>query len=670
MKMLSWLRANWWHPSWRVPIFSGLLIVIALALEKLGGGAWNVQLLHEWLVAPGHAHSVSSGFTLADAFMLAATIVAGWGIVRQAISAMRVLFFGIDLLVSVAAIGAIIIGNFWEAAAVTFLFALGHSLEFATMNKTRSALAQLIAIAPDQATVLTEVGPKEVPAHLVEVGQTVLVTTGDNVPVDGTVTSGRGAIDQSTITGESMPAQKESGDQVFAGTICAEGLLEIEATGVGAQTTLARIIRRVEEAQDAKAPTQALIDRIARWYTPGVIIIALITGFITRDVVLALTLLVIGCPGALVISIPVAVVAGIGRAAREGILIKGGEYLETSAKINAIAFDKTGTLTENRPAVTGVAVLAAGVTREDLLSVAALAEVGSNHPLARPILEAAKETGFQPTGAPAEVEMVPGKGIVVQVDSAQIDSSLIGAGHDGTQQISAGQLVEVLVGNAGLLEQYQVDREALKVAGRRAEEFASAGQTPALVAVGGRLLGVLAITDQMRAGAPEMAKELRQEGVKRLVMLTGDAPQVAQGVGDAVGLDSIHASLLPEDKLEAVQQLQAEGFTVAMVGDGVNDAPALATADIGVAMGAAGSGVATETADIALMADDLQKLPEAIRLAKRTRAVMVQNIWVAFVTVGVLLAGVFGGAVTMALGMAVHEGSVMVVILNAMRLSR
>ncbi|MDN6619495.1 MAG: HAD-IC family P-type ATPase, partial [Corynebacterium variabile] len=301
-----------------------------------------------------HATHANAVFTLGDAFMIAAAVVAGYGIVVKAVRTLIARVIGIDLLVSVATIGSVIIGNFWEAAAVTFLFAIGHALEAATLNKTRSALAELVAIAPDSATIVRDGQQQEVPAAQVRVGEMVLVKNGAKVPVDGQVVSGTGVIDEASITGESIPVEKSKDGQVFAGTVSRGGFLQVLAMGIGADTTLARIIHRVEEAQDAKAKTQAFIDRFSGWYTPAMMVLALAAGLISGDVVLALTLLVIGCPGALVISIPVAIVAGIGRAARNGILIKGGEFLETSAKISAVVMDKTGTLTEGKPVLTDV----------------------------------------------------------------------------------------------------------------------------------------------------------------------------------------------------------------------------------------------------------------------------------------------------------------------------
>ncbi|KAA9393991.1 cadmium-translocating P-type ATPase [Kocuria coralli] len=637
---------KWVYGNWSVPVVSGVLIIISFAVQRLAGGAANLTISPQWWLDAGtHATHASAVFTLADVFMVAAAVVAGSGIVIKAVRALIARVIGIDLLVSVAALGAVIIGNFWEAAAVTFLFAIGHALEAATLNKTRSALAELVAVAPDSAVVVRDGEQQEIPAGQVRMGEIVLVKNGAKVPVDGQVVSGTGAIEEASITGESMPVEKSKGDQVFAGTVSRGGFLQVLATGIGADTTLARIIHRVEEAQDAKARTQAFMDRFSQWYTPAVMVLALVAGLIAGDVVLALTLLVIGCPGALVISIPVAIVAGIGRAARNGILIKGGEFLETSAKISAVAVDKTGTLTEGQPRLTDVVVLDPTRDRAEVLRWAAAAEAGSEHPLARPILETAREDGVAPEGIPGTVTPVPGKGIVSDV---------------------AGQ--RVLIGNPPLLDQYGVPDDGS--AAQAAEALASDGKTPMIVAVDDTVIGVVAVADQIRRDAPEMVARLHQAGVEKVVMLTGDTRLVAEAVGKATGIDEIHASLLPEDKLDVVAQIQRQGHTIAMVGDGVNDAPALATANIGVAMGAAGSAVAVETADIALMGDNLLKLPEAIGLAKRTVSVMRQNIAIALITVVLLLAGVFAGGVTMSVGMLVHEASVLVVIINAMRLLR
>ena len=625
------------RPSVR-EFFEGLGAVFAhrWAIPALSGVLIAASFLIRWTIEPG---------LLADLLLIAAALVAGSPIIRSAWRALLVKVIGIDLLVSVAAIGAVVIGEYWEAAAVTFLFAVGHALEAATLDRTRSALAELVAVAPDTAVVLRDGHQVEVPAGAVVIGETVLVKNGAKVPVDGEVVGGHGALDEASITGESLPVEKSVGAKVFAGTIATAGFLQVRATGVGADTTLARIIHRVEEAQDAKAPTQRFMDKFSAWYTPGIIVLAAVVGLLSSNVELALTLLVIGCPGALVISIPVSVVAGIGRAARDGLLVKGGEYLETSARIDAVALDKTGTLTRGRPRVARIVTLAPDVTEAEVLSWAARAEAGSEHPLAKPVLEAAAAQGVLAQGLPEHTEPIPGQGI---------------------RAVVAGN--EVLVGNGKLME--RLPQEATEAGQREAQRLANAGETPMLVAVNGLVIGAIAVADELRADAADMVEQLHAAGVKRVLMLTGDAPAVADAVAARTGIDEVRAGLLPEDKLRIVRELQAAGHTVAMVGDGVNDAPALATADIGVAMGAAGSAVALETADIALMSDDLMKLPHAISLAKRTIRNMRQNITVALLTVGVLLAGVLFGGVTMSLGMLVHEASVLLVIVNAMRLLR
>ena len=603
---------------WLVPAAAGALIVAAFGAGALGGE------------------------TLRRILMVAAALVAGAPIFRNAVRALMARVIGIDLLVATAAGGALIIGEYWEAAAVTFLFAIGHALEAATLNRTRSALAALVEVAPDVAVVVRDNEQVEVPAGAVVIGETVLVKNGAKVPVDGVVVAGSGALDEASITGESLPVDKVVGSKVFAGTVSKGGFLQVRAEGVGADTTLARIIHRVEEAQDAKAATQKFMDRFSAWYTPGIMVLALVAGLISGDVTLGLTLLVIGCPGALVISIPVAVVAGIGRAAQSGVLVKGGEFLETAARVNAVALDKTGTLTRGKPRLTDVLVLGEGHTRTSVLRWAALAEAGSEHPLAAPVLAAATQEGAYGGELPTHAESVPGKGV----------KAVIGSNA-------------VLVGNQSLMEAEGLHDPAAAAAAAR---LAAAGRTPMLVAVDNTVIGVVAVADELRPEAKELVSQLRRAGVRHVAMLTGDAQPVANAVAASTGITDVRAGLLPEEKLEAIAELRGRGYVVAMVGDGVNDAPALAIADVGVAMGAAGSAVAVETADIALMADDLRKLPYAIGLAKRTVRIMRQNIVVALLTVGLLLAGVLWGGVTMAIGMLVHEGSVLLVIANAMRL--
>jgi len=610
--------------------------------------------------------------------LVAAALVAGVDIARRAFDGLRRRQIGIDLLVTIAAVGALVIGEAWEAAAVTFLFVFGAWLEARTLGRTRQALSSLLELAPLTALVMRDGEPVEVDPSEVRVGETVLVRPGARIPVDGIVREGRAAVDESAITGEPMPAEKGGGNAVYAGTVSRDGMLLIEATGVGADTTLARIVHRVEEAQEARAPVQRTIERFASWYTPSIVVLAVLGGALTGRVELALTLLVIGCPGAMVIATPVAIVAGIGRAAGRGILVKGGEYLETIGRVGTVAFDKTGTLTRGKPVLTDVVALrpalvavgdavgaaavgvaAVGVAAGDeggefvspgpaedaVLRWAAIAEVGSAHPLARPIVEAARAVLDEASPHPEHGEAVPGQGIRARWQGHAID-----------------------VGTPALLDGLGIALDA--DTRTRLASLQEAGKTAMLVAVDGEAIGLLGVTDVPRANAAEVTAELRRIGVRRLAMLSGDNPRTAATVAQAVGIDEVHAGILPEGKLEWIRARQAEGEVVAMVGDGINDAPALAAADVGIAMGAAGSDIALETADVALMADQLERIPEALRISRATVRVIRQNLVIALLTVAALLAGVFAGHVDMAGGMLVHQGSVLVVILNAMRLMR
>ncbi|NLF64340.1 MAG: cation-translocating P-type ATPase [Chloroflexi bacterium] len=648
--MVATLAATWRHPARRrrlLMILSGLLILAALgARHLLQQDGWH------------------------DPFMAAAALLAGGDIAVRAWHSLRNRHVSIELLVTIAAGGALLIGEVWEAAAVTFLFLLGAYLEARTLDRTRQVLQGLLELAPATATVVRDGQQVEVAPYEVLPDEIVLVKPGSKVPVDGIVVGGRSAVDESAITGEPLPVEKSTGDELFAGTVNQAGLLRLRATGIGADTTLARIIRRVEEAQEEKAPVQRFIERFARWYTPFIIGLSGVAFLLTRDVELALTLLVIGCPGALVISTPVSVVAGIGRAAQRGILIKGGDYLENAGKISALALDKTGTLTAGRPRVTDVVALApvpvaemaavpAGgsgralepsngdsrwsAQEQDVLRWAAIAEAGSEHPLAASIVEAA---GDLPGLSDADhFETFTGQGVI--------------AGYGGQT---------IAVGTPALLERLEI--RATQRAETERQRLQDEGKTAVLVSVGREVIGVLGIADTVRPDAAEMVRRLRASGVKEIAMLTGDNRRTAEAIAHQTGITNVHAGLLPEEKLEAIRRLQSKGHVVAMVGDGINDAPALAAADIGIAMGAAGTDIALETADVALMSDDLLKLPEAISLSHATLRNIHQNVAIALATVGLLLAGVLLGEVHMAGGMLVHEASVLVVILNGMRLLR
>ena len=573
--------------------------------------------------------------------MLVAAIIAGAPIARNAWQTLRFRILGIPALVTVAALGAIAIGEYWEAAVVTFLFAFGSYLEARTLDKTRGALRELLELAPEIARVRRGDEEVEIPAAEVEVGDLVIVRPGEKIPVDGVVLTGLATVNQAAITGESIPVEKGEGDQVFGGTINEAGYLEITTDRAGEDTTFARIIHLVEAAQAEKGRSQELLDRFARYYTPGIMIVALLTFLITRNAVLALTLLVIACPGALVIATPVSVVAGIGNAAKQGILIKGGDHLEKIGRIETIVLDKTGTLTMGQPKLMGIWARAGD--EKELLRLAGTVERFSEHPLAKPIVEAAEVEGPLPEASAFQVW--PGRGV-----SAEVEGRLIA------------------VGSIKLMEQLAVDFDEVAISRLREQE--KLGRTAVLVSEGLEVIGALFLADTPRPDAYTLVRDLKKHGIKEVIMLTGDNALTAKAIAEELGLDGYYAEKLPEEKVEVIKELRQKGRIVAMVGDGINDAPALATADVGIAMGAAGTDVALETADLILMADRLDMLPYAIGLSRGTLSNIRQNVVFAVIVVFALLAGVFGQAVVLASGMLVHQASVLLVILNAMRLLR
>lgn len=574
--------------------------------------------------------------------MLAATLIAGLPIFRKAFQAIRYKIVGIDALVTIAVTGAVIIGEYWEAAAVTFLFILGDYLESRTIEKTRSSIRSLMDLAPDQARVRRKEGEVVLSPDEVVRGDLVIVKPGEKIAVDGSVIEGSAYVNQAAITGESIPINRLNGDEVFSGTIIESGYLVIRAEKVGEDTTFARILHMVEEAQDKKAKAQKSLEKFSRWYTPSIILLSAVLYVFTRDIRLALTLLVISCPGALVISTPVSIVAGIGNGAKHGVLIKGGEIIEKLGTVKAVAFDKTGTLTEGKPGVTHIKSF--GMSEDEVLRIAAIGESYSEHPLGQAIIrEAEKRLNIKLT-SPEQAEIIIGRGLRFTLD---------------------GQ--DYLIGNRKLFEQTAIDldnhEDYLKL-----EE--TKGQTAVILGTETDILGIISIADTIRNDAKELVRELKRLGVKHIAMLTGDNQRAAKAVADQLGLDAYYAELLPQDKVEVLNSLGDKYGSVAMVGDGVNDAPALATADLGVAIGGAGTDVAMETADVVLMSADIHRLSYAVGLSRATVNNIRQNIIFALAVVAVLLAGVIFRTVNMSLGMLVHEGSVLLVILNAMRLLR
>lgn len=598
---------------------TGLLLLIALSLHLAGFAQYK------------------------DYVLITATIVAGYFIAIKAFKALRMKAFSIELLVTIAVVGALIIGEYVESAVVTFLFIFGAYLESRTLEKTRSSLRNLIDQTPTEATVIRAQGHVRLPIGEVAKGDRVLIRSGEKVAVDGTITSGQALITEAAITGESVPASKAAGDRVFSGTLIDNGYIEVIADRVGDDTTFAKIIEMVEEAQESKTTTQKFLDRFAQIYTPTIVALSVLVYAVTRNVELALTFLVIACPGALVISAPVSMVAGIGNGARNGVLVKGGEIMEKLSNIDLVIFDKTGTLTKGRPEVTEIKTW--GMEENALLHLVAEAERLSEHHLGQTIVAEAKKRKLALSEEPQDVEIIKGGGMVATV-----------AGH------------RLAIGNRKLMVNYGV------LVDDKVEAYATSreqsGNTAVLIAIDQQLKGVISISDEIKPEAKAAIRQLRSAGVKQTIMLTGDNRHTAQLVGDELGLDAVHAELLPQDKVNWVNSLKNQGYRVAMVGDGINDAPALATADVGLAMGIGGADISMETADIVLMSDRLDQFSHAYSLAKATVRNMQQNTILAVGTVILLLAGVLLGKIFLASGMLVHELSVLLVTLNAVRLIR
>lgn len=571
--------------------------------------------------------------------LVLASILGAAPIAIQAYQALRVKVVSIDVLVTIAVLGAFLIRNFEESAIVTFLFLFGAYLELRTLNKTRSAIKELTEMAPESAIKLMENGEfEEVEVDEVDVGDILLVKTGAKVPVDGRVISGEGHINEASITGESLPVTKTRDSGVYAGTILENGTIQIVADRVGEDTTFGKIIELVEEAQDSKSEAERFIDRFSKYYTPGVLVIAFIVWLFSRNIELAITILVLGCPGALVIGVPVSNVAGIGNGAKHGILLKGSEVIGDFSRLDTMVFDKTGTLTIGNPKVGEVEIYTDN--EEEVLAYLASVERESDHPLGKAVIEHIGDTKYYDV---EKTEVVKGGGIIAEVD-----------GH------------RLVVGNMALMEE-----EDVKIGEKSYEDIKSLeekGNSLVLTAVDGELKVLMGIKDQIRPGVKEDLQRLKRLGVKNLVVLSGDNQGTVDLVAKELGLTEAHGHMLPEDKSQYIKDLQAKGQIVAFVGDGVNDSPSLALAEIGIAMGS-GTDVAIETSDVVLMNSDFSRLPHALGLTKATARNMRQNIVIAVGVVIILLLSVlFSDWMNMSIGMLVHEGSILAVILNGMRL--
>lgn len=577
---------------------------------------------------------------LATIALISASILGTLPIALLAYQSLRIRVISIDVLVTIAVIGAFMIKNYEESAIVTFLFLFGAYLEKRTLNKTRSAIKKLVAMAPETAVKQMPNGAfMEVAINEVAIGDILLVKTGAKIPVDGSIIDGEGSINEASITGESLPVYKTRKAKVFAGTILDNGTIQIVAELIGEETTFGKIIELVELAQDSKSKTERFIDRFAKYYTPTVLLLGFIVWLIFKDIKLAITILVLGCPGALVIGVPVSNVAGIGNGAKHGILLKGSEVINDFSRINTIVFDKTGTLTMGKPSVT--ATIYYDKDPDETLSYLASVENQSDHPLAKAVLANLYDVKTYPV---SNTQVIKGKGVSANVNNHQ-----------------------VLVGNLELMSLLNVKLSETIL--KDVHSLQQTGNSLVITAVDNEIKVIMGVKDELRKDVLTTLIKLRKLGIKQLIMLSGDNQTTVDIISKQLNLDVAHGNMLPEDKAAYIENLiKNEKQTVAFVGDGINDSPSLALAHIGIAMGK-GTDIAIETSNVILMNDDLTRLPHALALAKATVKNMHQNIFIAISVVLFLLAGVFfSNWMNMTLGMLVHEGSILAVIFNGMRL--
>ena len=627
-------------------------------LALVGGGLLLASLIASWLGVP---------LALIKGMQVLALLIAGYPIARSALVNLWINHdFSINLLTTIAAVGAMIIGQTAESATLIFLFSISEELEGYTSDRARSVLNEISDLTPSQAIRIHAGAEERVPVDSLSIGDEILVRAGDRIPMDGMVSAGQSAVDQSPITGESLPVSKEPGSEVFAGTVNGSGTLSVLVTRLAKDATLQRIIQMIEQAQSVRAPTQRFIDRFAQVYTPAVVVLAVLVasvppllfgqpflnppggeGWLYR----ALALLVIACPCALVISAPVTVISAITNAAQHGVLFKGGAFLEALAAIKVFAFDKTGTLTQGKPEVTtfrSVDCANPGISEcsdcQDVLALASALERYSTHPLAHSVIAAAESRGIENRYAPAQ-DLV----------------TLAGSGLQGEVN---GKLATI--GNHQLFEQQHPHTQTLC---RWVQDAENNGQTTMLLCDGDRVRGFIAVADTVRADSQSVVAELKTMR-KQTVMLTGDNASVAGTVGERVGVNQVRANLLPEDKVNVIQELHHDYGRVAMVGDGINDTPALAAASLGIAMGGAGSAQALETADIVLMGDDIKQLPFAVKLSDFARRLIRQNIAISLATKVIFILLALSGLATLWMAVLADVGLSLAVTANGMRANR
>uniref|UniRef100_UPI00403F76F2 heavy metal translocating P-type ATPase n=1 Tax=Sporosarcina sp. FSL W8-0480 TaxID=2954701 RepID=UPI00403F76F2 len=587
--------------------------------------------------------------TIATGLFAAAILVGGFGMFITGVKNLVRFDFDMKTLMTIAIIGAAIIGEWQEAAVVVFLFAVSEALEAYSMNKARQSIRLLMDIAPPSATVRRNGTVQELSTEEIRIGDILLVKPGQKIAMDGIVLSGQSTVNQAPITGESVPVLKKKEDEVFAGTLNEEGALEVTVTKLVGDTTIAKIIHLVEDAQAEKAPSQKFVDKFAKYYTPIIIVIAILVAIIPplfggewhTWIYQGLAVLVVGCPCALVVSTPVAIVTAIGNAARLGVLIKGGVHLEEMGRINAVAFDKTGTLTKGYPEVTDFIVDKAA--NGNILEAVAAVESMSQHPLARAVVTYANSKGIQ------KAEMVNFQSITGKGAYGEVGGSLIRVGSLNW----AMELTEV-----------PTDMK------QRAEALQKEGKSVMAVLMDKTFQALIAVTDPLRDESKEVLRKLKDIGIRHTVMLTGDDRRTAEAIASAAGVTDVRANLMPEDKLTAIKDLTDEYGRVAMVGDGINDAPALAASSIGIAMGGAGTDAALETADIALMADDLRQLPYTMKLSRKTLQIIKENIMFALGLKIVALLLIIPGWLTLWIAIFADMGATLLVVLNSLRLMR
>jgi Cd2+/Zn2+-exporting ATPase len=615
--------------------------------------------------------------TIADVLLLGGIVSSGAPVVRSGYYSARNLSLDIDLLMGSAIVAATGIGYFIEAATLAVLFSIAELLEEYAMDRARNSLRELMELSPDEATMLRDGDEETVPVEKIDVEEVVVVRPGEKIPMDGVVVDGGSAVDESPITGESVPVDKTDGDEVYAGTINEAGYLEIEVTSEATDTTLSRIIELVQGAQQQRTESEQFVDRFADYYTPIVVIAAILTAAIPPVVfgrpfgtwfVRGIALLVIACPCAFVISTPVSVVSGVTSAAKNGVLIKGGNHLEAMGEVDALAFDKTGTLTKGELTVTDIVPLD-GHTEGDLLACASGLEQRSEHPIAGAILSRAEERDV-PVREISDFESLTGKGVQGEIDGTTYYAGKPALFSDLELDLSHTHAAT----DGGVIEgtdQHCERDDCVDLAEQTIPELQDAGKTVIVVGTESTILGVIAIADEIRPEAIGTVERLHDLGIERTVMLTGDNEGTAHAIAEEVRVHEYHAELLPEQKVETLEALLDEHESVAMVGDGINDAPALATATVGIAMGAAGTDTALETADIALMGDDLSKLPYLYGLSDTANGVIRQNIWASLGVKALLAVGVPLGYVSVALAVVVGDmGMSLSVTGNALRLSR